>query len=171
MTIEKPSSARSLIYNGALLGALSALTLIGLLSLGDSLFGFPFVPFDIFDWMARSLPGWLIGTVISTMVAVIRFFQGFFPIGDISSTAKLAEQAIALVQLVAGGAIFGALLGWQAHKSKRDLVLFGQIGGLLLLAATLFIEMSLGNATLSAFAAVWLALLFVGWGWGLAWLI
>jgi len=171
MTIEKPSSARSLIYNGALLGALSALTLIGLLSLGDSLFGFPFVPFDIFDWMARSLPGWLIGTVISTMVAVIRFFQGFLPIGDISTTAKLAEQAIALVQLVAGGAVFGALLGWQAHKSKRDLVLFGQIGGLLLLAATLFIEMSLGNATLSAFAAVWLALLFVGWGWGLAWLI
>src|SRR3972149_3042687 len=103
MTIEKPSSARSLIYNGALLGALSALTLIGLLSLGDSLFGFPFVPFDIFDWMARSLPGWLIGTVISTMVAVIRFLQGFLPIGDISTTAKLAEQAIALLQLVAGG--------------------------------------------------------------------
>ncbi|HEY4718710.1 MAG TPA: molybdopterin-dependent oxidoreductase [Anaerolineales bacterium] len=171
MTNEKPSENKSLVLTGAFLGILSSLTLIGLLSLGDSLFGFPFVPFDIFDWMARSLPGWLIGTVISTMVAAIRFFQGFFPIGDISTTAKLAEQAIALVQLVAGGAVFGALLGWQARKPKRDLVLFGQIGGLFLLAVTLFVEISLGSAQLSAFAAVWLALLFVGWGWGLAWLI
>ncbi len=171
MPDKKPSKTSSLILIGALLGAVSSLALIGVLSLGDSLFGFPFVPFDIFDWMARALPGWLIGTVISTMVAVIRFFQGFLPIGDISTTAKLAEQAIALVQLVAGGAAFGAVLAWQANKLKPNLITLGQIGGLLVLSLTLLIEISLGSVQLSSLAIVWLAVVFVAWGWGLALLI
>src|SRR3990170_5867753 len=136
MTNEKPSENKSLVLTGAFLGILSSLTLIGLLSLGDSLFGFPFVPFDIFDWMSRSLPGWLIGTVISTMVAIIRFLQTFLPIGDISTTAKLAEQAIALVQLIVGGAVFGAILGWLAGRPGRNIAPIGLAGGLNLLAIT-----------------------------------
>lgn len=171
MTNKSPSETSSLILIGALLGALSSLALIGLLSLGEGLFGFPFVPFDIFDWMARALPGWLIGTVISTMVAIIRFFQGFLPIGDISTTAKLAEQGIALGQLVAGGAIFGALLGWQAARPGRNLIRFGQIGGLVLVAITVVIEILLPNPLLSGPSTIWLLLVFLSWGWTLAWLI
>jgi DMSO/TMAO reductase YedYZ molybdopterin-dependent catalytic subunit len=172
MPAKKSSSAtsRSLIWTGALLGALSALTLIALLSLGESLSGFPFVPFDIFDWMARTLPGWLIGTVISTMVAIIRFFQTYLPIGDISTTAKLAEQAIAISQLIVGGAIFGGVMAWLSSKQGRSLVTIGQVGGLILLAATILIESAIG-AQISAFGYIWLALLFVGWGWFLALLI
>jgi len=171
LTNKNPSDTRFFILIGAFLGALSGLALIGVLSLGDSLFGFPFVPFDIFDWMARSLPGWLIGTVISTMVAVIRFLQGFLPIGDISTTAKLAEQAIALLQLVAGGALFGALLAWQAGKPNRNLIKFGQIGGLVLLGVSVLIEILLANPQLSGPSFMWLGFVFLGWGWGLAWLI
>ncbi len=162
-----PESTSS-IWTGVFFGALSALTLIALLSLGEALFGFPFVPFDIFDWMARTLPGWLIGSVIDTMVAIIRFFQTFLPIGDISTTAKLAEQAIAIVQVIMGGAIFGALLGWLADKPKRNLTLFGQIGGLVLLALTILAEISLTSTQASAIAYIWLGVLFVGWGWGLS---
>jgi len=171
LTNKNPSDTRFFILIGAFLGALSGLALIGVLSLGDSLFGFPFVPFDIFDWMARSLPGWLIGTVISTMVAVIRFLQGFLPIGDISTTAKLAEQTIALLQLVAGGALFGALLAWQAGKPNRNLIKFGQIGGLVLLGVSVLIEILLANPQLSGPSFMWLGFVFLGWGWGLAWLI
>jgi DMSO/TMAO reductase YedYZ molybdopterin-dependent catalytic subunit len=171
MTSEKPHETRSFVVPGAILGALSSLAMIGLLSLGESLFGFPFVPFDIFDWMARALPGWLIGTVISTMVLVIRFLQGFLPIGDISTAAKLAEQTIAVLQLVAGGALFGALLGWQAGKPKRSLILYGQLGGLILLALTLTIEMWLATSQLSSLAYIWLAAVFIGWGWLLALLV
>ncbi len=169
----KKSATRSssLIWTGALLGALSALTLIALLWLGKALFGFPFVPFDIFDWMARTLPGWLIGTVISTMVAVIRFIQTFLPIGDISTTAKLTEQAIAIVQLIVGGTGLGVILGWLANNPKRNLTLFGQIGGLILLALTILIEISLALPLTNAIAYLWLGILFVGWGWGLALLI
>jgi DMSO/TMAO reductase YedYZ molybdopterin-dependent catalytic subunit len=167
----KTSKSASIIWIGALFGALSALTLIALLSLGENLFGFPFVPFDIFDWMARALPGWLIGTVISTMVAIIRFFQSFLPLGDISTTAKLAEQAIALVQLIIGGALLGALLGWLAQKSERKMDVFGVIGGLILFLVTFLIESSLMGGPKDIATNAWLAILFVGWGWGLATLI
>lgn len=165
------SASNSLPWIGALFGALSALTLIALLALGERLFDFPFVPFDIFDWMARTLPGWFIGTVISTMVAIIRFLQGFLPIGDISTTAKLAEQAIATGQLIAGGAVFGAILGWLAAKPGRNIVLFGLAGGLLLLGLTLLVEISLAPGHTMPIAFLWLAALFVAWGWGLAFLI
>jgi hypothetical protein len=107
------------LWTGVLLGALSAITLIAVLSLGERLFAFPFVPFDIFDWMARTLPGWIIGTVIGIMVAIIRFLQEFLPIGDISTAAKLAEQAIAILQLIIGGALFGILLAWLTKRSKN----------------------------------------------------
>ena len=169
MPAKKSSSARStLIWIGALLGALSAVTLIALLSLGESLFGFPFVPFDIFDWMARTLPGWLIGTVISTMVAIIRFFQTFLPIGDISTTAKLAEQAIALGQLIAGGVVFGVLLARLAQKPERKIDTIGVIGGLMLFLITFLIESSLMGGPKDFVTNAWLVVLFVGWGWGLA---
>lgn len=171
MSAKKPSKPSSMIWTGALLGALSALTLIALLSLGESLFGFPFVPFDIFDWMARTLPGWLIGTVISTMVAIIRFFQTFLPIGDISTTAKLAEQAIAILQLVAGGALLGALLGWLGQKADRKLAYIGVIAGLVLFLITVLIKSSLMGTPSDLTTNAWLAVLFVGWGWGLAALI
>jgi len=133
------------------LGALSALALIGLLALGDRALGFPFVPFDIFDWMSRTLPGGLIRFVIHSMVAIIVFLQDFLPIGDISTASKLAEQSIAILQLVLGGAILGGLLAWI--RRKRDPTPFGQIGGLVLLAITLFIEISLGAASVMARSA------------------
>ncbi len=168
--MANPSAKKSpSIWLGAGLGALSSLTLIGLLSFGDSLFGFPFVPYDIFDWMARVLPGALIRAVIATMVMVITFFQGFLPIGDTSTVAKTAEQSIAIFQLIAGGALFGALLVWLNSRNQPNN--YGQMGGVFLLLFTLFIETSLGALELLSFATMWLALLFIGWGWALSKLI
>jgi hypothetical protein len=41
---------------GGLLGALTGLIFVALNYLLELLLGLPFVPFDIFDWMARVLP-------------------------------------------------------------------------------------------------------------------
>jgi DMSO/TMAO reductase YedYZ molybdopterin-dependent catalytic subunit len=139
------------------------------LALGSRLLDLPFVPFDIFDWMARTLPGGLIRFVIESMVTIIKFLQGFLPIGDISTAAKLAEQSIAITQFIVGGAVFGGLLAWI--RTKRDPILFGQIGGLLLLAFAIIIESSLGNVAAQGLTIIWLGLLFVAWGWLLAALI
>jgi hypothetical protein len=42
---------------GALVGALLTAPLIGVMYLADQLGGLPFVPFDLFDWLTRVLPG------------------------------------------------------------------------------------------------------------------
>jgi DMSO/TMAO reductase YedYZ molybdopterin-dependent catalytic subunit len=148
------------IWAGALIGALTTLALIGLLLLSQPIFGTTFIPFDIFDWMARVLPGGLIRFVIASMVAIIQVLQRFLPIGDTSTAAKLAEQAIAVTQFVAAGAAFGALLAWL--RRSRPIATFGQVGGLILLALTLVVESALGLST--GLSNLVLAVLFVGWG-------
>ena len=43
--------------DGILVGALLSAPLVAAFYLGWKLGGLPFVPFDLFDWIARELPG------------------------------------------------------------------------------------------------------------------
>ncbi|HMA54493.1 MAG TPA: molybdopterin-binding oxidoreductase, partial [Acidobacteriota bacterium] len=61
----------SAIAAGAL-GLLIGGTAIAVTYLGHRLAGLPYLPFDVFDWMARTLPGGLIARSIDAMVGVIR---------------------------------------------------------------------------------------------------
>ncbi len=162
---------RRALWVGAGLGLLSSIAVIALFYAGEQLFELPFVPFDIFDWMSRVLPGGLIAFVISTMVSIISFVQGFLPIGDTSTVAKAAEQTIAILQVVGGGAIFGLILAWLNRKGDRDLTTDGLIGGLILLAVTLFIINALSTTMLDAESVIWLGAVFLAWGWVLARLV
>lgn len=166
--MAKSSESKSVsIWAGVAIGALVTLALIGLLLLSEPIFGTTFIPFDIFDWMARVLPGGLIRFVIASMVAIIQVLQRFLPIGDTSTAAKLAEQAIAVAQFIGLGAGFGALLAWL--RRTRPINTFGQVGGLVLLALTLVVESALGLST--GLNNLVLAILFVGWGLVIAQLI
>ncbi|UYN90604.1 MAG: molybdopterin-dependent oxidoreductase [Anaerolineales bacterium] len=159
---------RSSVWAGAFFGALTTAALTGVLALAEPLLGTPFLPFDIFDVMARVLPGGLIRFVIENMVAVIQFLQRFLPIGDTSTAAKLAEQSIAVLQFIVAGAAFGALLAWLQRKSS-SIATYGLVGGLLLLAFTLMVHAQLGiTAGLGSLA---LAVLYLVWGWGTARLV
>ena len=80
---------------GAILGGVTSLPVIGLMYLGQRVLELPFVPFDIFDWMTRTLPGPVLTFGIDTMVSIVTFL----PLGETSSAAKLAEQIIAISQL------------------------------------------------------------------------
>lgn len=155
------------LWVGALLGAFTSAALAGLLALAEPIFGTTFVPFDIFDFMARTLPGGLIRFVIENMVAVIQFVQSFLPIGDTSTAAKLAEQTIAVGQFIVLGAAFGALLAWL--QRSRRITPIGQAGGLLLLGLTIVVHSALGLPT--GLGSLALAVLFLGWGWATAMLI
>ncbi len=164
-----PSSKNnSITWVGALLGALATAALTGVLALAEPLLGTPFLPFDIFDLMARVLPGGLIRFVIENMVAVIQFLQRFLPVGDTSTAAKLAEQTIAVVQFIAAGALFGVLLAWLQQKSS-SIQTYGLVGGLLLLAFTLMVHAQLGVA--AGLGSLVLAVLYLAWGWGIAKLV
>jgi hypothetical protein len=88
---------------GGAVGGLLMLPLIGISYLTSELMGLAFAPFDLFDWMTRVLPGTVVTFGIDLMIDVI----GVFGAG-ISDTAKTAERTIAILQLVAAGALFGA---------------------------------------------------------------
>lgn len=146
---------------GALLGGLTSLPLIALLYLGEQFARLPFVPFDIFDWLARVLPGDLIALTISSMVRLI----GALRLGPTSSTAKLLEQGMALALVIGGAVAVGALV---ALVMRRLPTLEGwKVGagaGLLLFGIVALIEISHGLVGDPMLALLWLLVLLGGWG-------
>ncbi len=152
--------ARSL-WLGAVLGALTSLPVIALSYLGSQVAGLPFFPFDVFDWLARVLPGNLITVGIDSMVSFIQLFG----IGPISSTAKSIEQASGIVLIVAGGAVLGLAIILAIRYRHWSGAQVGAILAIVGFVAILAIEFSLGTiSSLGSLAALWLAILIVGWG-------
>lgn len=161
MEAKKPG-----IWTGALLGALTSLPVMGVGYLAERLLQVPFVPFDVFDWLARVLPGRIITTTIDSMVAVIRALK----LGPTASTAKLAEQAQAIGIFIVTGALVGAALAWYGRRSGGSLRP-GLVAGAVLLAGTIPVELSLGFPEAGpVISLIWLAILFGAWGVGLVWL-
>jgi DMSO/TMAO reductase YedYZ molybdopterin-dependent catalytic subunit len=160
---------RSFYLMGAVYGFLTALILMAVSYLGNLLFLLPFLPFDIFDWLARNLPAALIDTILQAMVNFIMMLN----IGPTDQVAKLAEQIQALGLLAIIGIVFGLVLAFiQARlgqEKQAQLLRFGMLGGLLLWIGAIFAELSLPQTSMSLIVGlIWLLILLAGWGWLLA---
>jgi DMSO/TMAO reductase YedYZ molybdopterin-dependent catalytic subunit len=145
---------------GALLGGLTSLPLVALWYLGEQLAGLPFAPFDVFDWLARTLPGDVITLGIDTIVRTIETLN----LGPTSTAAKTIEQLLGLAQILVGGVVLGALIALALRATTWK---GWQVGSLIGLAACLPIigvEFDLGLAGDPALATLWLALSIIGWG-------
>jgi hypothetical protein len=92
------------IGTGALVGTLLTVPLIGVMYLADQLAGLPFVPFDLFDWLTRILPGPVITFGIDLMIDIM-LWLGI----SVADNAKTAEQVMAVLQFLGGGIIAGAI--------------------------------------------------------------
>lgn len=156
---------RSILLVGALIGFLSSLIVMALSYLGNALASLPFIPFDLFDWMARHLPGALIDTNIRTMVSVINSLH----LGPTASTAKLVEQIQSMGLVAIIGLVFGLVLGAVRTRRPADLVQTGLAGGIILWVAMLAIELAAPQPVMGLFVgAIWLLVLLGGWGWLMA---
>jgi len=78
----------SALLTGALVGLMLTAPFIAVLYLADQAASLPFVPYALFDWLGRVLPGDVITRVIDGMVTVIHEFD----LGETSSTAKTIEN-------------------------------------------------------------------------------
>jgi DMSO/TMAO reductase YedYZ molybdopterin-dependent catalytic subunit/uncharacterized membrane protein SirB2 len=148
------------ILFGALVGALTSLCVIAISLAGAWLFGLPPFPLDLFDWMARTLPGVVIATVINTMVTLISIFH----LGPTASTAKLAEQIMGLITFILIGAIFGAVFALVGRRRAQNLTNGGMLAGALLAFVMVLIEASLGFKAGLLVTVIWLGILFLIWG-------
>jgi hypothetical protein len=101
---------------GALVGALLMIAALSIFFFGFAAAGYVFVPFSLFDWIARALPGPLITFGIDLMVDIITVFN----IGPLAETAKTAEHILALIFMLGIGAsasgLFFVLMGMIARR-------------------------------------------------------
>jgi len=156
------------ILTGAIVGALLTAPLIAILYLASQLAGLPFVPFDVFDWVGRTLPGGLVTFGIDTIVTIITTFR----LGETSSAAKAAEQTLAVGGLFITGVIAGAAL--FAVLRRRDIksrYLPGLIVGAIIGVPVAIISGTINQtATADPFLSlVWILIAFLAWGAALSW--
>lgn len=145
----------------AAFGLLAGAAIAAVTYLGHRLATLPYLPFDVFDWQARTLPGGLIAHTIDAMVAVIRGLR----LGPTAAAAKTAEQGFALAQFAGAWLVFGIVLAAVGKRNPRRLTLGGAVGGVILFAAAAAIEVARGFAgTGPALSLPWLALILVGGG-------
>ena len=148
---------------GGLVGALVTAPLIAVFYLAWKLAELPFVPFNLFDWIARILPGRVLTFGIDSMVKAIRALR----VADTSSAAKAAEQTMAVAVFLVAGMVAGALLFavlrvTQARRTVFPGVVLGLAAGIAAVLAT----RSLGRAESlpPGVGALWTVAAFAVWG-------
>ena len=149
------------IATGALVGALLTAPLIALMYLGRELAGLPFVPFDLFDWATRVLPGWLVTFGIDLMIDTMLLVGISVP-----DAAKAAERLISLFQLfaigVAAGAVFFAIVRLRRSRPDRQV---GLVAGAILGLPMIAISIAIGGSEREPILSIlWLLALFLAWG-------
>lgn len=147
---------------GALVGGFLTAALSGIMYLADQLLGLPFVPYDLFNWVTRVLPGDLVTFGIDTMINAMLFLGV-----NVANSAKTAERASAVLQFLAVGVVVGALYFavMQARRSSGERVA-GLIVGALLGLPMMGISVAIAQSDmLPIFNIVWIVLLFLLWGW------
>jgi len=145
---------------GALLGGLTSLPVMALWYLGEQLAGLPFAPFDVFDWLARTLPGDVITLGIDVIVRAV----GVLNLGPTSTAAKAIEQLMGLGLVLGGGVVLGIVVAWALRAISWAGWQLGALAGLAASVPLIAIEIGLGAGGGSALALLWVALTTAGWG-------
>jgi DMSO/TMAO reductase YedYZ molybdopterin-dependent catalytic subunit len=113
---------------GASLGALASIFVMTLNFLLDKIFVIPFVPFDLLDWLARSLPGDVITAGIDFLVLVLQTLG----LGPTDRLAKAAERSLALFIFILIGIVLGVLLSLVNRRGSQRSILLGTLSGIIL---------------------------------------
>ncbi len=164
---SRKTSDRPGILIGALIGAFLTAPLIAVFYLAWTLFGAPFVPFNVFDWTSRALPGAVLTVGIDSMVKLIHLLR----LGDTASAAKTAEQTIAIVVFLVAGIVAGVLFfavvrAWRARSYPTGLVMGAVAGALTLLIIKSLAQPAVANPV---FGSLWVLSAFLLWGAAFAW--
>jgi DMSO/TMAO reductase YedYZ molybdopterin-dependent catalytic subunit len=151
---------------GLAAGALLTASLLGVLALG-SLAKIPSVPFVVFDWLVRVLPGSVVNFGLDLTIRVLDGL-GF----NIKNTAKTAEQVLAIALLFVAGMVIALLFFVLVRTTDSSRI--RRHGSMLGAAVGLFsavVPLTQGvpaSATAKIGFVVWVLVVFVLWGWGIA---
>jgi DMSO/TMAO reductase YedYZ molybdopterin-dependent catalytic subunit len=156
------------LVTGALVAAMLTASLISVFYLAWKVAGLPFVPFDVFDWMTRILPGQVLAIGIGTMVTVIRALN----LGPTAAAAKTAEHAMAIAGmfftgLIAGTILFSIIRALRGRYART----LGLVLGIAMGVPIALISHTVGqtSSTGPGLSAVWVLGAIFLWGATLGW--
>src|SRR5262249_25434294 len=162
------ASERPGLATGALVAAMLTASLISVFYLAWKAAGLPFVPFDVFDWLPRILPGQGIAVGIGAMVTVIRALN----LGPTASAAKTAEHVMAIAGMFFTGLIAGMILFSITRALRgRYARTLGLAVGIAMGVPVVFISHQAGQtaSTGAGLSAVWVIGITLLWGETLGW--
>ena len=120
------TNKRSLI--GIIVGFFVSLPWLAWMYLGQQTLGTPQIPFELFEFLTRSLPGGIISLGIEWLIQ----FVSFIGLGQTSSSGKLIEIAGAYLLSLVILCLFGGLYAITLQKMKSAWSVRGVLAGLLL---------------------------------------
>jgi DMSO/TMAO reductase YedYZ molybdopterin-dependent catalytic subunit len=166
---QDDAAPRPTLITGALVGAMLTAPLIVLFLLGSVLLDLAFVPLDLFDWMARVLPGDIVVFGVNAIVEVIDQFD----LGPTDSTAKLLQQLQGVAMVFGIGVVIGAVVFKVLNNFDRRAIYpvavgVGVLTGLFFTAINLEFSISYTSSDISRIAEI--MILFTLWGAGFAWI-
>ena len=168
---KEPSGSASVrpgLATGAFVAAMLTAPLISVFYLAWKVVGLPFVPFDVFDWATRILPGQVLAVGIGTMVTVIRALN----LGPTAATAKTAEHAMAIAGMFFTGLIAGTILFTIIRALRgRCARTLGLALGIAIGVPVVLISHRVGQtaSTGAGLSAVWVMGAILLWGAILGW--
>ena len=162
------ASERPGLATGAFVAGMLTASLISVFYLAWKAAGLPFVPFDVFDWMTRILPGQVIAVGIGAMVTVIRALN----LGPTAAAAKTAEHVMAIAGMFFTGLIAGMILFSITRALRgRYARTLGLAVGIAMGVLVVFISHQAGQtaSTGTGLSAVWVIGIILLWGTTLGW--
>ena len=146
---------------GALVGGLLTAPIVAVMYFADKWIDLAFVPFEVFDWLARVMPGPVVTFGIDTMVQTLRLLDL-----SVTGTAKTAEQILAVAIFAVAGIVATMIVFLIVERRRQgrgiDLgALIGAVVGLPIAIITASITQSSRDVS---YSFVWVVLLFLVWG-------
>jgi DMSO/TMAO reductase YedYZ molybdopterin-dependent catalytic subunit len=146
---------------GGLLGVLITTPILAIMGAASIWPGFTFVPFALFNWFTRILPGPIITFGIDMMIETLRLL-GI----DVADAAKTAEQVSAIAIFMALGIVLGVIFTviLNSLRSKPNLLSGLFIGVIVAVLMTLIVFFH-GQPSVPAIVdLLWSFIIFVIWG-------
>ena len=146
---------------GALVGGLLTVPMVALMYLADKWLNLSFAPYDIFDWIARILPGPVVTFGIDLMIDSLETL-GL----NVAATAKTAENTLAVLTFAIAGivatVIVYGVVGCRLAGSGPGLGLL--LGAVLGLPIAIISASMAQSSTPVSFIFLWVLGVFCVWG-------
>ena len=146
---------------GSLVGVMLAAPMIALMYVAQKWVNLSFAPFDVFDWIARLLPGPVVTFGIDRMVDILILLGA-----SVSGTAKTAEQGMGIGLFFVGVVVATIVAFWYVEsRDQSEWRGLGPLIGVILGIPAGLVTAYIGQSTLHpVINFLWVFALFVTWG-------